>query len=131
MSRPRVVASDDPAYGASGYVAAREARRGRTRGHCVRRHQFVRWGRLVEGDFLDTAALDAVFQTHRGYAVSFRRPHLCRLVRDGWRSYSPPVVPFSEPGKYADQLVQGAQINPTAAPNSSAKRMMDDFGRDH
>src|ERR1035437_2299667 len=59
---------------------------------------FVRWGKLIEGDIRDAAALDAVFATHRFDAVM----HFAALAYVG--------ESVNLPGRYSDVNVHGTRV---------------------
>jgi UDP-glucose 4-epimerase len=42
--------------------------------------EFVRWGTLIKGDILDSAALDAAFATSSQRCHPFRRARVCRGI---------------------------------------------------
>jgi UDP-arabinose 4-epimerase len=60
--------------------------------------EFARWGKLIEGDIRDTAALDAVFAAHRFDAVM----HFAALAYVG--------ESVTTPGKYYDVNVNGTRV---------------------
>ena len=60
--------------------------------------EFVRWGKLIEGDIRDVAAVDAVFASHRIDAVM----HFAALAYVG--------ESVAKPGRYYDVNVHGTQV---------------------
>jgi UDP-arabinose 4-epimerase len=65
-----------------------------TSGH----RDFIRWGRLIEGDIRDTTAVDALFSTHRIDAVM----HFAALACIG--------ESVAVPGRYYDVNVHGTRV---------------------
>jgi UDP-glucose-4-epimerase GalE len=152
--------------GGAGYVGSHCAKAVADCGHEVvvfdslvfGHREFSRWGRLIEGDIRDAAALDAVFAAHRIEAVM----HFAALAYVG--------ESVTEPGRYYDVNVNGTRVlldamvrakvraivfssscaiygEPASMPISESvlpnpinpygftklvcERMMDDFGRAH
>jgi UDP-glucose-4-epimerase len=119
---------------------------------------FVRWGKLIEGDIRDAAALDAVFATHRFDAVMHfaalayvgesvnlpgryydvnvhgTRVLLDAMVRAGVRLivFSSSCAIYGEPARMPiSESTPLDPINPYGFTKLVCERMMDDFGRAH
>jgi UDP-glucose-4-epimerase GalE len=152
--------------GGAGYVGSHCAKAIAAAGHegivfdslLFGHRDFVRWGKLIEGDIRDAAALDAVFSVHRFDAVM----HFAALAYVG--------ESVTAPGRYYDVNVNGTRtlldamvragvkmivfssscaiygepdvmpisestlprpINPYGFTKLVCERMMDDFGRAH
>jgi UDP-arabinose 4-epimerase len=92
--------------GGAGYVGSHCAKALAVAGHQVivfdnlihGHREFVRWGRLVEGDIRDAAALDAFFSAHRIDAVM----HFAALAYVG--------ESVTVPGRYYDVNVNGTRV---------------------
>jgi UDP-arabinose 4-epimerase len=118
--------------------------------------EFARWGKLIEGDIRDTAALDAVFAAHRFDAVmhfaalayvgeSVTTPEkyydvnvngtrvlLDAMVRAGVRQivFSSSCAIYGEPASMPiSESAAPNPINPYGFTKLVCERMMDDFGR--
>src|SRR5262245_20746513 len=142
--------------GGAGYVGSHCAKALAAKGHegivfdnlTFGHREFIRWGRLIEGDIRDATALDAVFSTHQIDAVM----HFAALAYVG--------ESVAVPGRYYDVNVHGTRvlldamvqakdwsivfssscavygepdcihpINPYGFTKVVCERMMDDFGR--
>jgi UDP-glucose-4-epimerase GalE len=92
--------------GGAGYVGSHCAKALAAAGHesvvydslLFGHREFVRWGKLIEGDIRDAAALDAVFSTHRFDAVI----HFAALAYVG--------ESVTAPGRYYDVNVHGTRV---------------------
>jgi UDP-glucose-4-epimerase GalE len=120
--------------------------------------EFVRWGKMIEGDIRDAAALDAAFAANRidavmhfaalayvgesvtapslYYDVNVRGTHvlLDAMVRAGVRAivFSSSCAIYGEPGGMSiNESVSLNPINPYGFTKVVCERMMDDFGRAH
>jgi UDP-glucose-4-epimerase GalE len=118
--------------------------------------EFARWGKLIEGDIRDAAALDAVFAAHRFDAVMHfaalayvgesvtapgkyydvnvngTRVLLDAMVRAGVRAivFSSSCAIYGEPTSMPiSESVPPNPINPYGFTKLVCERMMDDFGR--
>jgi UDP-glucose-4-epimerase GalE len=119
---------------------------------------FARWGRLIEGDIRDAAALDAVFSVHRFDAVMHfaalayvgesvtvpgryydvnvngTRTLLDAMVRAGVKMivFSSSCAIYGEPDVMPiSESTLPRPINPYGFTKLVCERMMDDFGRAH
>jgi UDP-glucose-4-epimerase GalE len=92
--------------GGAGYVGSHCAKALAAKGHDVivfdnltlGHREFIRWGRLIEGDIRDAAALDAVFSTQQIDAVM----HFAALAYVG--------ESVTVPGRYYDVNVHGMRV---------------------
>lgn len=92
--------------GGAGYVGSHCAKALAAAGHegvvydslLFGHRELVRWGKLIEGDIRDAAALDAVFAAHRFDAVM----HFAALAYVGQS--------VKEPGRYYDVNVHGTRV---------------------
>jgi UDP-glucose-4-epimerase len=152
--------------GGAGYVGSHCARVLAEMGHdgvvfdslLFGHREFVRWGRLIEGDIRDAAAVDAVFAAHRfdgvlhfaalAYVgesvtapgkyydvnVNGTRVLLDAMVRAGVRSivFSSSCAIYGEPASMPiSESATPNPINPYGFTKLVCERMMDDFGRAH
>jgi UDP-glucose-4-epimerase GalE len=92
--------------GGAGYVGSHCAKTLATAGHegivfdslLFGHREFVRWGKLIEGDIRDASALDAVFAAHQINAVM----HFAALAYVG--------ESVTAPGRYYDVNVHGTRV---------------------
>jgi UDP-arabinose 4-epimerase len=92
--------------GGAGYVGSHCAKALAAKGHdgivfdnlTLGHREFIRWGRLIEGDIRDAAALDAVFSTQQIDAVM----HFAALAYVG--------ESVTVPGRYYDVNVHGMRV---------------------
>jgi UDP-glucose-4-epimerase GalE len=92
--------------GGAGYVGSHCAKALAAKGHggivfynlTLGHREFIRWGRLIEGDIRDAAALDAVFSTQQINAVM----HFAALAYVG--------ESVTVPGRYYDGNVHGMRV---------------------
>ena len=152
--------------GGAGYVGSHCAKALSAEGHeCIvfdnlsaGHRAFVRWGRLIEGDIRDAAALDAVFSAQRIDAVmhfaalayvgeSVTAPSRyydvnvqgTRVLLDAMVRAGVPAIVFSSScAVYGEPdcvpIVESTRpdpINPYGFTKLVCERMMDDFGRAH
>jgi UDP-glucose-4-epimerase GalE len=152
--------------GGAGYVGSHCVKALAAAGHdCVvfdsllfGHREFVRWGRLIEGDVRDAAALDAAFAAQRfdavmhfaalayvgesvtapgryyDFNVNGTRVLLDAMVRAGVRAivFSSSCAIYGEPERVP--IVESAParpINPYGFTKLACERMMDDFGQAH
>ena len=121
--------------------------------------EYVRWGKLIEGDIRDAAALDAVFAAQRIDAVAYISRHATyvgesvtaperyydvnvhgtRVLLDAMVRASVGAIVFSsscaiygEPDRMPiSELTRLDPINPYGFTKFVCERMMDDFGHAH
>ena len=152
--------------GGAGYVGSHCAKALAAAGHegivfdnlLFGHREFVRWGKLIEGDIRDAAALDAVFASHRIDAVmhfaalayvgeSVTAPgryydvnvHGTRMLLDAMVRAGVSLILFSsscavygEPNWMPiNESTPANPINPYGFTKFACERMMDDFGRAH
>jgi len=152
--------------GGAGYVGSHCAKAIAAAGHegivfdslLFGHRDFARWGRLIEGDIRDAAALDAVFSVHRFDAVMHfaalayvgesvtvpgryydvnvngTRTLLDAMVRAGVKMivFSSSCAIYGEPDVMPiSESTLPRPINPYGFTKLVCERMMDDFGRAH